>query len=197
MTVTRIFDEEADNVDGNNRVTFDYGAIFVSSSAELVATCIIVALVDRIGRIPTQVYSYATGGIGLFLLCLFSSNGNISKTILVILAFYVRICEMAGTCVTWISTAEILSTEIRSTGHAAANAVARIGGFCAPFLIAGNVSLITIGVVMLIVHLITACVASRLPETNGMQLGKISEKQAFSTEEELRDFKDCRSTELI
>lgn len=115
MAVTRIFGQEGDVDDGNDRVSFDYGAIFVSSTAELVGTIIVVALVDRIGRIPTQVFSYATGGIGLFFLCLFSTN-NASKFLLVAVAFVVRICEMAGTCVTWISTAEILSTEIRSTG---------------------------------------------------------------------------------
>ena len=113
--MTRIFGQEGDVDDGDNRASFDYGAIFVSSTAELVGTIMVVALVDRVGRIPTQVFSYATGGIGLFLLCYFSSN-NASKVVLIVVAFVVRICEMAGTCVTWISTAEILSTEIRSTG---------------------------------------------------------------------------------
>lgn len=113
MAVTRIFGIDDDNDD--ERISFDYGAIFVSSTAELVGTIIVIALVDRIGRIPTQVLSYLCGGIGLFFLCMISFFGG-NKLLLVVLAFIVRICEMAGTCVTWISTAEILSTEIRSTG---------------------------------------------------------------------------------
>ncbi len=112
MTVTRIFGED-NNAD--DKVTFDYGAIFVSSAAELVGTMLVIWLVDRMGRIPIQVFAYATGGIGLFLLCLFSYN-NASRVVLIVFAFGVRICEMAGSCVTWISTAEILATEIRSTG---------------------------------------------------------------------------------
>lgn len=171
MIVTRIFEEGVDANNNAERVTFDYSAIFVSSTAELVATFIIISLVDKIGRIPTQAFSYFTGGVALLILC-FCSTHNASKIVLIVVAFYVRMCEMAGTCVTWISTAELLSTEIRSTGHSAANAVARIGGFCAPFLIAGDVSLITIGIVMLVVHSVTAFCASMLPETKGTKLGK-------------------------
>mmetsp|Transcript_10180 Transcript_10180/g.12903 ORF Transcript_10180/g.12903 Transcript_10180/m.12903 type:complete len:120 (-) Transcript_10180:101-460(-) len=94
------------------------------------------------------------------------------RPLLVSLAFIVRVCEMAGTCVTWISTAEILSTEIRSTGHSAANAVARIGGFCSPYIVAGNMSLGKIGIIMLIIHLVTAFSVTKLPETKGLELGK-------------------------
>ena len=131
MTVTRIFGSENNEDD---KVTFDYGAIFVSSMAELVGTAMVIGLVDRMGRIPIQVFAYGTGGIGLFSLCLFTSN-NASRIVLIVFAFGVRVCEMIGSCMTWVSTAEVLATEIRSTGHSAANAIARIGGFCAPFLI--------------------------------------------------------------
>lgn len=62
-------------------------------------------------------------------------------------------------------------------GHSAANAVARIGGFCSPFLIAGDISLINIGIVMLVVHFATAFFVSKLPETKGMDLGKVSNRE--------------------
>lgn len=114
MVVTRIFGSE-ENGDNGERIYFDYGAIFVSSTAELFGTIIVIALVDRIGRIPTQFVSYLCGGVGLLLLCICSSFGA-NKIIIILLAFSVRICEMAGSCVTWISTAEILTTDIRSTG---------------------------------------------------------------------------------
>lgn len=114
MAVTRIFGNEANAAD-EDEVSFDYGAIFISSSAEFVATAIVIGLVDSIGRIPTQKFSYLIGGIGLLFLCI-CSTFDASRFLLVVLAFVVRICEMAGSCVTWISTAEILSTDIRSTG---------------------------------------------------------------------------------
>jgi hypothetical protein len=94
MIVTRIFGVE-ENGNGEEKISFDYGAIFVSSTAELVGTIIVVALVDRVGRIPIQTFSFFIGGIGLFLLCLFSSFG-MTKIVLVALAFSVRICEMIG-----------------------------------------------------------------------------------------------------
>ncbi len=115
MVVTRIFGSEENGDNNGERISFDYGAIFVSSTAELFGTIIVITLVDRIGRIPTQIISYICGGVGLLLLCICASFGA-NKIILVGLAFGVRICEMAGSCVTWISTAEILTTDIRSTG---------------------------------------------------------------------------------
>jgi hypothetical protein len=114
MTITKIFGE-AENIDGENQITFDYSAIFISSCAELVGLVLAIALVDRVGRIPSQVSSYAIGGVGLFFLCLFSHYDG-SRMILITLSFIVRIVEMTGSCVTWTSTAEMLSTDIRSTG---------------------------------------------------------------------------------
>lgn len=60
-------------------------------------------------------------------------------------------------------------------GHSAANAVARIGGFCSPFLIAGDASIFHIGIIMLIVHIVTAFFVSKLPETKNMKLGEVTE----------------------
>ena len=76
-----------------------------------------------------------------------------------------------GSCVTWVSTAEVLATEIRTTGHSAANAVARTGGFFSPYLVGGKLPLPTVGIIMLVIHLFTAFCASRLPETRGKRLG--------------------------
>jgi len=180
IAVTRIFrykNGDNDNDDGgkdndNDAVSFDYSALLISSLAEIVGTMLVISLVDRVGRIPTQVCSYGIGGSSLLILCLFSAF-DMNRALLVVVAFICRVCEMAGSCVTWISTAEILPTEIRSTGHSAANAFARIGGFCAPFLIDGDISLIKIGVLMLIIHLTTAFCAYKLPETKDRNLGEV------------------------
>lgn len=61
-----------------------------------------------------------------------------------------------------------------TTGHAAANAVARIGALLSPFLIEGStrsLSLWQIGVVMLVVHGFAVLCVSQLPETKGRRLG--------------------------
>jgi MFS family permease len=182
IAVTRVFevDDEAamDDDIGNGAadddmknagVQFDYQAIFISSSAELIGTALVVFLIDRAGRIASQVSAYLIGGVCLFLLCFFSESG--SRTFLICVSFGARVCEMMGSCVTWVTTAEVLSTEIRTTGHSAANAVARTGGFFSPYLVGGKLSLPTVGIIMLVVHVFTAFCASRLPETRGKRLG--------------------------
>jgi len=166
MTVTRIFDEEDDN-DGPD---FDYTAIFISSCAEVVGTTIAISQVDVLGRRPTIVLAFTLAGISLFFLCILS--GHVARIVLIALAFSARASEMAGACVVWISTAELLSTEIRATGHSAANAVARIGGVLSPILAEGGSSIVMIGFVLLAVNIATAICSFLLPETKGIALGK-------------------------
>lgn len=175
MAITEIFDGEtkgSDGVDGrSNSYNFDYGAIFVSSSAELIGTTIAILLVDLLGRIRLQVVSYALAGISVYVLCLMADKG-VSRDSLIIFSFGARIFEMSGSCVSWISTAEILTTDVRTTGHSAANAVARIGSIVAPFLVEGHSSLTTKGMVMLGVHAITVLSVCTLPETKGSHMGR-------------------------
>lgn len=154
---------------------FDYTAIFISSSAELLGTTFVILLVDRVGRIPTQVVSYALAGICIFMLCtLTSSTGAASdRWELVGLGFMLRALDMAATCTSWVMTAEVLSTEIRTTGHSSANAMARLGAFFSPFLV-DVLPLKSLGLVMLVVHWFTAACVSLLPETKGMEMGGAS-----------------------
>jgi hypothetical protein len=78
-----------------------------------------------------------------------------------------------ATCLTWVSTLEILATEIRSTGHhAAANAISRVGGaIICPFIVSERTPLLAIGCIMLFVALVTACFVHKLPETMGQGMG--------------------------
>lgn len=164
MTIGRIFGEK-DVHDG-----FDYSAIFISSCAEVVGAAIVIAVVDRIGRIPTQVASYTFGGLFVFLLCYFSNKS--SRPLLIAFSFAARVAEMSGSCVTWISTAEIFSTEIRTSGHSVTNAVARLGGFIMPYILSADLSLKYIGAMMLFIHFGTALASYHLPETKGLDLGQ-------------------------
>jgi len=174
MAITEIFDDESkgSDVDGGASYDFDYGAIFVASSAELIGTTIAIVFIDTLGRIPLQVISYALAGVSVYVLCLLADK-DMSRDTLIIFSFSARIFEMMGSCVTWISTAEILTTEVRTTGHSAANAVARISSIIAPFFVEGHYSLATKGLVMLGVHSISVLCVSRLPETKGSHMGRI------------------------
>lgn len=133
-------------------------------------------LIDRIGRIPSQTASYVGGGISVGLLCLLaarqSSYGS-ATPFMVMTAFLARMCYMSGTCSSWVSTAELLPTEVRSTGHAAANAVARFGSIACPFLVTDRSSYFTIGWTLLTVSCMTAWCTWNLPETRGLRLGEL------------------------
>lgn len=160
--------------------SFDYGAILASASAEIAGTTLVILTVDRVGRIVSQSACYALGGASVFALCWLASDGSDSAAVetasrasLIGAAFAARLFFMAATCTTWVSTAEILTTEIRTTGHAAANAVARIGGAASPFLIGGaNASYKATGTAMLAVSILTAFATWHLPETAGRGLGR-------------------------
>ena len=110
MVITEIFDseEEEPSSELGGAVTrtynFDYGAIFVSSSAELVGTTFAILSVDTAGRIPLQVVAYALAGVSVCALCLSAAN-NAHRKVLISLGFAARIFEMVGSCVSWVSTA--------------------------------------------------------------------------------------------
>lgn len=164
MTITRIFDE-----DGDNGLDFDYVAIFISASSEFLGTKLAIELVDRIGRVQALVGSFLIGGSSMFVVCIF--NGSLSRMATVSFAFISRASEMSAACITWISTAELLTTNMRSTGHSAANCVARCAAFLSPFLV-NEGSLWTIGIALMTISVFTAIAASKLPETNGIELGQ-------------------------
>lgn len=199
MVITEIFDTTVDGTaqsDGQpeRNYDFDYAAIFVSSSAELVGTTIAIFSVDRLGRIPLQIMSYALAGLCVCSLCVLASHGGHRWT-LISLGFAARIFEMSGSCVSWVSTAEILTTEVRTTGHSAANAVARIGSLSAPFLIEGDSSLTKKGFVMLVIHFITVACVSQLPETTGAHLGASTSPEDLGLIEEDANANGCETQE--
>jgi MFS family permease len=184
LAITKVFDNDqggSTNEDPDS-YNFDYGAIFVSSSAELVGTTIVILAVDRAGRIPCQVIAYSLAGISVCVLCTLASNGA-PRLLLIALGFTARVFEMGGTCVTWVSTAEILTTDVRSTGHSTANAMARLGAFFCPFLVEGGMSLQRIGFIMLFVHAITVICVSKLPETKGKDMGATDDSNDDDQEE--------------
>jgi putative MFS transporter len=169
LAVTLIFSSDKE-ARANGTYEFDYTAIFASSSAEIVGLTVVIFTVDTIGRIPSQTFCYIGGGSSVFLMCLFASM-NSHRGILLSFSFLSRLFMMGATSLTWVSTSEILSTEVRTTGHAAANAIARIGGSLSPFLISERTPLLAIGIVMLCISLTTARFVSKLPETKGVAMG--------------------------
>ena len=136
---------------------------------------------DTIGRVYSQVLSFAIGGIFVFTLGMLSSTGTANVAMLTALAFFARACMMAGSCSTWVTTAEIYSTEIRTSGHSVANALGRCGAFASPYLVRTSIPISSVGVIMLVINLVTAFSASRLPETKGVEIGHVTDDNQSNT----------------
>jgi MFS family permease len=121
---------------------FDYSAIFISSSAEIIGLIAAILSVDRFGRVRTQACTYLLGGLCILVLGLldFYLGGDPVKVQdqeagvdqvksteqgdqeeerrhLILFAFFSRMFIMAATSTTWLHTSELLPTEIRATGH--------------------------------------------------------------------------------
>ena len=171
ITVTMIFAADPDDLETDGAYSFDYDAILASASAEIAGTTIALLTVDRLGRIPTQVASYLGGGFSAFLLTLLAMDSDSPRGQLILMGFLARMFFMGGCSTTWANTAEIMPTEIRTTGHSWSNAVARLAGAASPYLIAEQRPFIISGVVIMTISLATALVSSRLPETKGHSLG--------------------------
>jgi MFS family permease len=168
---------------------FDYTAIFISASAEIFGLLIVLNTIDRWGRIPSQATAYWAGGVACLGLGVAAYLGG-PRFVLIGLAFLARMAMMASSCTTWVSTSEILSTDIRATGHGAANAMARIGGFLSPYFITQGNSLAFIGGLVLVVAAGTAECSRRLPETAGKAMG-----EAGGTTEEYEE-RECHKGSL-
>ena len=182
IAITLVFDtSEKNNVDSDQIYSFDYGAIFTSASAELAGTTLIILLVDRVGRIPSQSTSYLLGGISVFCLCILASQDNPHRGQLILTAFLARMFFMSASCATWVSTAEILTTEIRTTGHSAANAVARFSGAFSPYVVSSTTPFQTIGTVILTISVSTCLFAWNLPETKGKSMGAVGPRERRDT----------------
>ena len=183
LAITLIF-SSGEEKQPNGTYDFDYAAIFASSSAELVGLTMVISIVDTVGRIPSQTACYVMGGSSVLLLCFFASV-SAPRGLLLSCSFSSRLFMMGATCLTWVSTSEILTTEVRTTGHSAANAIARIGGSISPYIISERTPLLVVGIIMLCVSLVTASFTWNLPETKGVGMGVAAvhkEESEHSTE---------------
>lgn len=149
----------------------DYQSVFRSSS-ELVGLTLALSLIDRWGRVKTQRRSYLGGGFCCAIISLLiSPTDETNDNLLLVLAFVARMLVTSGTAATWIATSEVLSTEIRTSRHAIANAVGRIGGFVASYAFLQLTSLPATGALLFAISVWTAVASGALPETFTKEMG--------------------------
>jgi MFS family permease len=159
------------SVFSNDHRQQDYQGIFTAAS-QFLSLFLLVFLIDAVGRSSTQCLVYALGGILCLTISLledYHTNGH--PNVLLVLTFLAHTCMFGGKCATWISTTELLTTEVRTTGHGMANSVSRIGGFLSTYVLSHISSLPSVGLALFLISLWTASTASKLPETNAKEMG--------------------------
>merc|ERR1711934_654714 len=146
----------------------DYARAFIATTGEIPSLVAAILCVDRLGRKLTLMGSLAATSV--FLIILMFCHGYIWWETAAI--FCARAAANCAFTVLYISTGEMYPTAIRTTGLGTASAMARIGGFAAPFIAAvvydanrviALLSLAGIGI-------LTAAITQQLPETQGESL---------------------------
>ena len=150
----------------------NYQALF-SAGAEVIGIIGLATFtIDRWGRIPTQCLTYAAAALTSLTLSVwyelpFLENGNA----LIIFAFMSRMFMFGGRGTTWVSTTEVLSTEIRTTGHALAATVGRLGDLSSTWILTKISNLPTIGLVVFFMSVWITFAATDIPETHVKEMG--------------------------
>lgn len=146
---------------------FDYQAIFINSSAEIVGVFLSSAMVDSLGRRPTQVLLYSLGGAAVALMCAPLSFSAGACT-----GFVARLAVMGASCATWVVTPELYPTEMRATAHSVCNSACRVGAFCSPYLVFSAAPVLAVGLALGAANLLAAAASALLPETCGRALDR-------------------------
>ena len=154
---------------------FNYAAIIVSSSAEVAGLFVISPLLDSQGRRTPQSIAYLMGGVSVACLCFvhgWLQNSSVKQTLLLTMAFVARGSTMAAVCSTWVITPEILTTNVRSTGHGFLNGVARLTAAVSPFILQATTPVGRVVVICSVTALAEALAIWQLPETKGQVMGR-------------------------
>ena len=148
--------------DNGNVCSFDYADIFINTSAEIIGIFLSAFLLMKAGRVTTMVATYFIAGLGVLILAIPMGSGGV-----IFFAMVSRACIMAATGVTWVITAELFPTDLRTIAHCFCLAISRIAAFISPFMIYSSLNLTTIGCTLGVVNLIACAFSYFLPETGG------------------------------
>lgn len=162
LFVARLFKHDT----GDSSCDFDYEQIFLSAVAEYIGVTVALFVIDRWGRVSSQVSLYL--GAAASVLCM---GLNLPTAALTVVSILARFTAMGAASATWVATPELYNTQMRATAHAIANSISHLGGFLCPFLIdSSSISVQNVGITLAVVNVVAAVSASFLPETLGTDL---------------------------
>ena len=171
LVITQIFAHEH-----NGTFHFNYIAIFLGSSAEIAGLYFTIPLLDRYGRLPPQAWFYILAGVSVAALCFVNSwqnQSNLQAVLLIVLSFLARAFVMGSTSSGCVMTPEILTTNVRATGHGFLNGIGHFGAAASPFILQATTPLPQIAMIVGVAGTILALSVLQLPETNGHTLGRM------------------------
>lgn len=141
---------------------WDYRRSFFSCGSEVVGTWMTGVLADRVGRIPTMMWSFLLAGVFLLSFTIYDH---------IALCVIGRVMLVLAVNTTWIATPELYETSVRATGHGAANFFSRGGALIASvYLVHDSMSTEQCGIWLLLFCLIGSICSYALPETKGVNL---------------------------
>eukprot|EP00904_Undaria_pinnatifida_P014189 jgi/Undpi1/9900/HiC_scaffold_28.g12354.m1 len=144
--------------------SFDYSILFFASSSELISNVVTRLYVDMLDRRVSLTLNFVLSGVTTALLPLSSSLWW-----LLLFSFLARGTAYMAACLAWVITPELYPTEIRSTGHAASNAFARIGAIAASYWVASSVGNEGIAGLLLAVGVVGGIAGQALPSLHRPQ----------------------------
>ena len=109
---------------------FNYPALFISSSAELIGCAIGFFLIERVGRKKLSGYAYAMCGACTAILI---AGKRMPQALGIVVVMLARGSILLGTSTTWIVTPELFPTHVRAAGHSWCNAFTKLMAFATPF----------------------------------------------------------------
>lgn len=166
LLTTEIFQSEDDLVSGCRKLNADdYKDVFITSTAEILSLVAAVTMVDMLGRRMSLAAAFGgmAGSLGLLVLVGRARTGQ------AIMLFLARGCANWAFTVVYIGTAEMYPTIYRTTGLGSASAMARVGGFAAPYVaqVMYNAAPAVAVLVMSGLSLLAAYTSTLLPEVKG------------------------------
>ena len=123
----------------NLRCDFNYQAIFITMSGQMVGFIMALLLIDVVGLYLTQCILFSIAGITLFIIGELSVHNGLNNSYVTILTLLSVGCVFGGSQGTWLTSPSIFPTSLRATGHTFLFAIGRIGAFSSSYVAYNNI----------------------------------------------------------